>query len=130
MTSDGWLDKPNVICMFGKWQDFFDQLYQAGIKFDGLYYDTWDEEQEPFNDIVHNFIKPSGVFTFFNNHRFENLQMVPVNVDALSVNFDIKFETFDLGEVPQQHKDGRNYWDPKLTTYHNPIMSLKNNKDA
>jgi len=125
METDGWFEKPNVVCMFGKWQDFFDGFYASGIKFDGIYYDTWDEEQEPFNAIVQNFVKPDGVYTFFNNHRELGQKMLPYSTLMFSEFFDVEFESFEIGEIPQQHKDGRNYWDPKLTTYHNPILTLK-----
>ena len=42
MKSEGWDKKPNVNCIFDKWQNVYKDL----PKFDGIYFDTWMQNTE------------------------------------------------------------------------------------
>ena len=36
-------------------------------KFDGIYFDTYGENQVPFHEYVHNILNFKGIYSFFNN---------------------------------------------------------------
>lgn len=61
MKKDGWDKKSNVICLFDKWQNVYNEL----PKFDGIYFDTWKESLNSFHEIVPNLLKPGGKYTYF-----------------------------------------------------------------
>jgi len=61
MKKDGWDKKSNVTCLFDKWQNVYKDL----PKFDGIYFDTWLEETDPFHEIVPNILTPGGKYTYW-----------------------------------------------------------------
>tara|TARA_R110001632_G_scaffold55100_2_gene134935 strand:- start:15 stop:668 length:654 start_codon:yes stop_codon:yes gene_type:complete len=131
MVKDGWLKKPHVRCIFSTWQKVVNYL----PKFDGVYWDTWEESPEQFLQAVPSILKPNGIFTFFNNPRNElnNDESVrlmhPDNYAHLSPFFDIKYNYFDIPEeiapLGKQRTDNQYYWHPTETRYYNPICTLK-----
>ena len=125
MKVDGWLDKPNVQCVFGKWQNIIPQFLNSNIKFDGIYYDTWGEMNFPFYEITYKLLNPNGIFTFFNKSGDVKLKINPLTKSILSQHLNITCESFNIPTVPHQHEDGRDYWDVNNLMYHNPICTLK-----
>ena len=63
IIADGWAKKPNVILIFDQWQNVIDNL----PKYDGIYFDTWADNQIPFDEKVPNILKPNGIYSFFNS---------------------------------------------------------------
>jgi hypothetical protein len=59
ILDEGWGEKKHVKLIFQPWQEVLDKL----PKFDGIYFDTWDEDQNPFNEYISYILKPKGVIT-------------------------------------------------------------------
>lgn len=127
MEDDGWLEKPGVKCIFAPWQEVITSL----PRFDGIYFDTWQENWLPFHARVKDLLKPGGIYSFFNNPRHEmghGMQMHPATHKVLSQFCDISYEAFpihQIASVEEQRTDGKGYWQPWHTTYYNPICKLK-----
>lgn len=126
MIEDGWLKKPNVKVIFKSWQEVINYL----PKFDGIYYDTWEENAGPFLRKVKDLLKPEGVFTFFNNPRLDdyNIGICNFSYDILKEFMNYTLESFEISNInPKSHQrtDGDFYWDPNWKTYHNPSFTLK-----
>jgi protein arginine N-methyltransferase 2 len=117
----GWLKKPHVRVIFARWQDVIDYL----PKFNGIYFDTWDEKQYDFNVKVSKILKPDGVFCFFNKtfgYKFfeENEEFNRRPYESLS-KFNIEIKTTEIKEdIPQNH-----YWPSQLKVYKHPICTFK-----
>ncbi len=61
MKQDKWDKKPNVNCIFNDWRNVINDL----PKFDGIYFDTWADNQ---GDLLYNLDKilnPGGKFSTF-----------------------------------------------------------------
>ena len=128
MIKDGWLKKPHVRCIFSTWQKVINNL----PKFDGIYWDTWDETPQDFIQSLPHLLKPNGIFSFFNNPRNEHAEekrlIHPDNYALLEPFMDIKCNYFELPKIASkedQRKDGMYYWDPDEKIYYNPICTLK-----
>ena len=127
MIQNGWLKQPHVRCIFAKWQDVVDYL----PKFDGIYFDTWEESMQPFVEKLPTILRKGGVFSYFNNPGPEDLangHAIPKrHVDVLSqLGFSITYDTYDISSiVPDEESQGRMYWHPENTTYYNPICVLE-----
>ena len=114
MKSEGWDKKPNVNCIFDKWQNVYKNL----PKFDGIYFDTWAEYRNEFTNYALNILNPNGIFTFFNN----------INEKALweKKNVSVKTKITNLNNIDlNQSNDGTFYWDPNETKYTHLII-IKN----
>ncbi|KAG5355059.1 Protein arginine N-methyltransferase 2 [Yarrowia sp. B02] len=124
MEKDGWMDKPGVTVLVGRWQDTLPELLSQGVYFDGMYYDTFSENYSDlvdFFDHVVGLLAPTGVFSFFNGLGADrqvcydvyknvvevDLQEYGLNVDyqVIKVNKDV---TGDDGHVWDGIK--RRYW--------------------
>ena len=57
IVKDGWLDKPNVNVIFKTWQEVLEDL----PKFDGIYFDTWNEDQFLFDAYANRILKEGGI---------------------------------------------------------------------
>jgi len=120
----GWLQKPHVKVIFKPWQEVIYNL----PKFDGIYFDTWNESQEEFDLNVHNILKPDGVFSFFNNPaqsesywNQDEFYMAEWHQDALT-KFNLDFEHMEVqADIPE----GLHYWHSTLKQYHIPVCTLK-----
>lgn len=125
MIQDGWLKKPNVRCIFAKWQDVIHYL----PKFDGIYWDTWEESPRDFHLALPELLKPTGIFSYFNKPTKEDLDKGLVVPEAIGIELDpimdAHYTTIELKEVPSYAKQGRVYWTSDMTTYYNPILTLK-----
>eukprot|EP00201_Polytomella_parva_P017081 CAMPEP_0175056876 /NCGR_PEP_ID=MMETSP0052_2-20121109/10933_1 /TAXON_ID=51329 ORGANISM="Polytomella parva, Strain SAG 63-3" /NCGR_SAMPLE_ID=MMETSP0052_2 /ASSEMBLY_ACC=CAM_ASM_000194 /LENGTH=400 /DNA_ID=CAMNT_0016321989 /DNA_START=47 /DNA_END=1249 /DNA_ORIENTATION=+ len=51
MVQNGWKEKPNVRIMFGRWQEMIPILEQEGVKFDGIFFDTYGEYYEEMREF-------------------------------------------------------------------------------
>ena len=52
MIEDGWNKKDNVRICFGKWQDVMPKLFQEGVMFDGIFYDTYGKIDKKRNSLL------------------------------------------------------------------------------
>ena len=131
MKEDGWLDKPNVECIFGTWQEVMPKLDQDARMFDGIYFDTWDEEDIGFHMNVQRVINPGGMYSWFN--RTDNPEKVQMDGKYLPLLqwFDIQTEKIIIENPPtlkEQNGDGAitgGYWNPNSNIYWNPIAVRK-----
>lgn len=125
MIQDGWLKLPHVRCIFAKWQDVIYHL----PKFDGIYFDTWEEGPGNFFKTLPNILKKEGVFSFFNNitkeHIEEGNKMDPFNYNILTDFMNIEFSQIQIPSIPDEDSQGRMYWNPDNKIYYNPICTLK-----
>lgn len=68
MMKDGWEKKKNVRICFGRWQDELPKLIEEGLKFDGVFYDTYGEhftDLEDFHELMAKVLKrPDGIYSF------------------------------------------------------------------
>jgi len=125
LISDGWLQKPHVRLIFKPWQEVIYHL----PKFDGIYFDTWDDDQTEFDSNVHNILKEDGVFSFFNNpaqsQRYweeDNFYMLDRHVDVLTKNLDVQVSH---KEIITPIPEGLDYWGSNNTNYYHPLCRKK-----
>ena len=126
MFQDGWHLKPNVRIMFGDWQWYIKYLPM----FDGIYFDTWDDNGGDFLVNVPNILKDDGVFSYFNNPREDKkgLHMDDGDFEIISTWGDIEYQTTELDFIDtteRQRTDGLIYWHPDWKTYYCPIIKKK-----
>ena len=126
MIKDGWLQKPHVRCIFKPWQEVIYNLPQ----FDGIYFDTWAEDQSEFDTHVKYMLKPNGIYTFFNNPRGDEMgiHVAPNSFRILTQFCNIELKPFELpiiDSIDDQRQDGAYYWHPDNKTYWNPICRLQ-----
>lgn len=125
LIADGWLQKPHVRLIFKPWQEVIYHL----PKFDGIYFDTWDDDQTEFDANIHNILKEDGIYSFFNNPaqdvRYweeDNFYLLDKHTNVLSNNNNIQF---DHREILTPIPEGLDYWASTTTKYHHPIITKK-----
>lgn len=122
-----------AIVHFGKWQQVVPKLLQAGLKFDGIFFDTYGEhwlDMEDFHVHVAQLLeKPHGVYSFFNglapdNVFFHGVACECIKLQLSSIGLDVQFEPCEI-EVKESEWDGirRKYWHGN--TYYLPICVWK-----
>lgn len=126
MYNDGWHLKKNVKILFGDWQWYIQYL----PKFDGVFFDTWEDNNSYFLSSVPNFLKDDGIFTLFNNPRDDEkgLHMNEDEYNNVSNWGTIDFEKMNIDFIDppeRQRTDGKFYWLPKWNTYYFPIIKKK-----
>ena len=77
IIQEKWDQRPNVQVHFGKWQEVVPKLVEAGVKFDGIFFDTYGEhwlDMEDFHVYVGQLLEKSqGVYSFFNGLAPDNV---------------------------------------------------------
>ena len=121
MVKDGWLDKPNVNIIFKTWQEALEDL----PKFDGIYFDTWNEDQFLFDEYANRILKEGGIYSFFNNPRISDKILNPLTQQILNKNFDIITNPV---EIKGPIKNAESYFDKDIKTYWSPECRLKKNE--
>jgi hypothetical protein len=126
MFQDGWHLKPKVKIMYGDWQWYLKYLPM----FDGIYFDTWEDNGGDFLVNTPKILKQDGIFSFFNNPREDEkgLHMADEDYDLISKWGDIWYEPIELDFIDstdRQRTDGLIYWYPEWKTYHCPIIKKK-----
>ena len=121
IVKDGWLEKPNVNVIFKPWQEVLEDL----PKFDGIYFDTWHEDQFLFDGYVNKILKKNGIYSFFNNPRILNKNINPLTYKLLNENCDI---TTTPIKIKGPIKNAESYFDKDIKTYWSPECRLKNNE--
>uniref|UniRef100_A0A7S1B6W4 RMT2 domain-containing protein n=1 Tax=Corethron hystrix TaxID=216773 RepID=A0A7S1B6W4_9STRA len=134
MIKDGWDKKPNVRIVYGKWQDEVPKLIEEGIKFDGVFFDTYGEhftDLEDFQNLLVDLLKkPAGVYSFFNglapdNIFFHGVACQCVKLQLSGIGFNVEFATCDIDVSDEAWKGvRRKYW--HNCTYYLPIITWAN----
>lgn len=129
MKKDGWLDKPNVECIFGTWQEVMPRLESEGRRFDGVYFDTWDEDDIAFQMNIARMINPKGIYSWFNKTPDPDKVQIHPRYLPLTQWFDINVEKVECNPPSASEQsggtEGLKYWNPNSTTYWNPIAIRK-----
>ncbi len=131
MKEEGWLDKPNVDCHFGKWQDIMPKLEREGAMFDGCYIDTWDEDDIVFHQNAFRIMKPGGLYSFFNKTRNPSEVMIhPKYMPLHNWYEDPEMTKIELDNVPTKDEQTNNnrgsmYWNPEANFYWHPVWKRK-----
>lgn len=126
MFQDGWHLKPNVRIMFGDWQWYLKYM----PKFDGVYFDTWEDNGGQFLIEVPNILKDDAIFSYFNNPREDEkgLHMTDEDYDLITKWGEVEFESIELDFIDsteRQRTDGLIYWFPEWKNYYCPIIKKK-----
>ena len=148
MMADGWDTKPNVRICYGRWQDVMPQLIAEGMKFDGIFYDTYGEhftDLEDFHAAVIQVLDTrtsttdddddTAVYSFFNGLAPDNLffhgvacQCIKVQLGQLGL--DAEFVQCEISSnaavTDEKTWEGvrRPYWHGR-STYYLPIITWK-----
>lgn len=128
MKDDGWMDKPNVECIFGTWQEVMPRLAEEGRLFDGVYFDTWDEEDIGFHMNIQRMIQPGGLYSWFNKSDDPYTIQMHAKYEPLTRWFDIDCEKLEISPASQKEQaDGGLgwYWNPDHTIYWHPMAIRK-----
>ena len=128
MREDGWMDKPNVECIFGTWQEVMPLLDAEARMFDGVYFDTWDEEDIAFHMNIQRLINPDGVYSWFNKTTNPYQDQMNGKYKPLLQWFDIDCEKLEILPASQKEQaDGGEgwYWNPDHTIYWHPRATRK-----
>jgi type IV protein arginine methyltransferase len=139
MMETGWDQKPNVVILFGKWQDVIPQLVAAlqkndDFQLDAIFFDTYGEhylDMQDFHELVVQplLAKPHGIYSFFNglapdNLFFHGVACQCVKLQLVALGLDAEFLPCEIQAVNQNIKDHqdwdnvrRPYWHGRDTYY-------------
>jgi len=124
MIEEGWLQKPHVKCIFKPWQEVIYHL----PKFDGIYFDTWDESQAEFDSNIQNILKPNGIYSFFNNPAQDKEYWEVSDGYYMGKEYSRYLTHVDIDYkhmiIQTPIPEGIHYWSPETTRYHIPIITL------
>lgn len=126
MFQDGWHIKPNVKILFGDWQWYLKFL----PKFDGIYFDTWEDDGVDFLNKVPYILKDEGIFSYFNNPREDSkgLHMTEEDYNIVTKWGNVEFESINLDFIDsteKQRTDNLIYWHPTWDYYYCPLIQKK-----
>jgi hypothetical protein len=109
--------------------DFLDELPLM----DGIFFDTLEtHEFVDFISIAWKYLKPGGVFTFFNNNMSspENEIFQPLIKDIILENYDVSVKTVLIPNTDidnqKKYSDYGGYFSNGRRKYFCPILKLKN----
>jgi hypothetical protein len=103
MKKEEWDKKPNVTCIFDKWQNVYKEL----PKFDGIYFDTWQESSEDFHKIVEPLLNIGAKYLWFSG------QVIPNSIlkNLIKKGFKLEETITTLEEITKEQKrKGGQYW--------------------
>lgn len=118
-----WIKNKNINFIFDKWQNKINNLN----KFDGVFYDTWKDEDELFMMNVHNIVKVGGFFSFFNSQYFNpNTKSIPnyfyqilkEHFEISSIQISINYDGYNLENIER-------YWNNRRKKYWIPVCIRK-----
>jgi hypothetical protein len=122
MSEDGWFEKNNINIIHDLWQN---KINEIG-KFDGVYYDTWKDNEEIF-EKVHLIVKSGGLFSFFNTQFFNpNTKSLPKRYyDILKEYFYIDSVQISLDYTGYNLENIERYWAYRKNKYWVPVCIRK-----
>lgn len=126
MLQDNWHLKPNVRILFGDWQWYLQYL----PKFDGIYFDTWEDNGGEFLRNVSRILKDEGIFSYFNNPRedVKGLHMTEEDYNIIKEWGEIEFDSLEIpfiDSTDRQRTDGLIYWHTSWNIYYCPKITKK-----
>jgi tRNA A58 N-methylase Trm61 len=127
ILKDDWDLKPNVNLFFGDWRSFVDEIPLM----DAIYFDTLDDQEFiDFISIAWKFLKPNGIFSYYNNPlNNDNTILLKENyVDIIHEFYDVEIQTIHIPEsdVQRQMTHGNYvYWQENRKKYYHPILTPK-----
>jgi protein arginine N-methyltransferase 2 len=122
MSETGWFEKKNVNIIHDLWQNKINDLG----KFDGVYYDTWCDDETIF-EKVHLILKRGGIFSFFNGQFFNpNTKSIPKRYyDVLKENFHIDSVQIPIDYTGYNLENIEKYWTSRKKKYWVPVCIRK-----
>jgi protein arginine N-methyltransferase 2 len=107
------LKQPEIRVLSGKWQDAVHQLYNDGIQFNAIFFDTFGETYEAmreWHDHVVNLLNPhDGIYSFFNglggtNPFFNDVYCRIVEVEMNDLGMQVEWHTVpvDVESIKKQ----------------------------
>lgn len=127
MIEDAWDKKSGVKILFGKWQDFVEEIQE----FDAIFFDTYGENYDAlaqFNEYLPKILKKTGIYSFFNglaarNILFHDVACQVVVSDLASLGISTDFLTMDMELDDEEWIETRDqYW--KLKEYRVPVCTF------
>lgn len=76
MHMDGWASKEGVRVLEGRWQDVVPKLAEEGAQFDGIFFDTYAEDDldlNAFHEFLPKLMKVGGRYSFYNGQCPDNV---------------------------------------------------------
>lgn len=123
----GWYKKNHVKLYFGDWKFYLDKL----PRFDGIYFDTWDDNDLLFLfQNIRKILKVGGKITFFNNPKDDKKKLKYPNYlqSEIEKNFDLVIEQMEIPFIDSPYRQTGDpdscYWSPFWKTYYSPILTL------
>ena len=137
MRKDGWMDRPNVTVLEGRWQDVMDKVPDGSL--DGVFFDTYGEvrslptsrrecvrfssnvhppprlnrqnhtDLEDFHAILPRVMSPNGTYSFFNGLCPDNIFFHGVACNV--VKLGLEGLGFDVEFAPCEIKVGEGEWE-------------------
>ena len=100
MRADGWDAKQGVRLELCRWQDAIPRLVAEGVKFDGIFYDTYgehDADMQEFHSHLPALLAPGGVYSFFNglcpfNVFFQGVACAVIQLELGALGLEVSFE--------------------------------------
>jgi len=133
MDADGWDTKENVTIMRGRWQDTFQTVIDSGVRFDGIFFDTYGEHFSDMDEfhtkVVTKLLKADGIYSFFNGLAPDNVFFHGVSCNCLKIQlgalgFDVDFLTCEIQVKDDEWKNTRRkYW--HFDHYFLPVCTFK-----
>ena len=102
MKEDGWMDRPNVTVLEGRWQDVISSVPSGSL--DGVFFDTYGENHtdlEDFHSLLPRVMSQGGTYSFFNGLCPDNIffhgvacNVVKLGLEALG--FEVEFAPCEI----------------------------------
>ncbi|CAG8579632.1 10381_t:CDS:2 [Diversispora eburnea] len=136
MIEQGWDKKPGVKIIFGKWQEvlinnnnqLLEEEGEEQVLYDGIFFDTFGEyykDLKEFNEeVVINYLKPNGIYSFFNglgatNSFFHDVYCKIVEMHLAELGLEINFIEIPLDEIFNDEKECERIWEGVKRRYWN-----------
>ncbi|KAF8544597.1 S-adenosyl-L-methionine-dependent methyltransferase [Trichophaea hybrida] len=121
MEKDGWMQKPGVAVLQGRWQEALAPLLETGEVFDAIYFDTFAEEYSSlktfFSEFVIALLAEGGRFSFFHGLGADrrvswDVYTRVVELDLLDAGLDTTWIDVEIDVGDEEWKGvRRRYWD-------------------
>jgi tRNA A58 N-methylase Trm61 len=127
MLKENWDLKTNVNLFFGDWRSFVNEI----PKMDAIYFDTLeDQDFKDFISIAWKFLKPDGIFSYFNNPAtIDNTTLLKeIYSEIIHEYYDVEIESilvYNADENEQLKYGNYTYWAGNNKKYYHPILRPK-----
>lgn len=131
-------ENPNIVVLFGTWQEIIPHLIQENVKFDAIFFDTYAEHYLDMEDFHQQMLprilsQPHGIYSFFNglapdNLFFHGVVCQCVQLHLAQCGFDCEFLNCEIISSSSIGKDTWNgirrpYWFDNRDTYYLPKIT-------